>query len=70
MDRFNYWETLFLHDQQMYSTLRKFNSLIGASHEAFYGNNKIFPKPLIEMIIEIQSEVEQKIMEIEKSITK
>jgi hypothetical protein len=70
MNKFNYWETLFLHDQQMSNTLRKFYSLIGASHEAFYGNNKIFPKPLGEIIIEIRSEVELKIVEIEKSITK
>ena len=70
MNKFNYWGTLFLNDQQMSSTLRKFSSLVGASHEEFYGDSKTFQKPLGGMIIEIQSEVDQKIVEIEKSITK
>lgn len=70
MNRINYWETLFLTDQEMSETLKKLNSPVGASRESFHGEGKIFQKPLGEMIDEIRSSVKQKIVEMEKSITK
>lgn len=70
MNKFNYWETLFLNDKDMSNTLRLFNSLIGASHDSFRGDSKIYQKPLGEIIIEIKSSVDQKIVEIDKLITK
>jgi hypothetical protein len=70
MNKFNYWETLFLKDKETTKALNLLNSLIGTSREAFHRDNNIFKRPLGEIIIEIKSIVDGKIIEIEKSLTK
>lgn len=70
MNKFNYWETLFLKDKEMTKALNLLYSLIGTSHEEFLGSNNTFKRALGEIIIEIKSTVEEKIIEIEKLITK
>jgi hypothetical protein len=63
------WKALFINDSETLATIQKLDLLIGMSKDSFFGRDNENVKKPGERIEEIETEIKEKIKQIEKSLT-